>query len=200
MALTSTLSATLSSVSTLFTLDFYSKIDRNADTKKLVRVGQVTSLIVLMIAIFWAPRITRFDSLVAYYQEVVSYLAPPIVGSFLLGVFWKRSNGIGAFTGLMSGLVLAAAMMVTKYVLGIDIGMHFLVLAPVIMIASMTVNLVVSLATAPPTPEKVKENTWTRQIWHVETKEMQGLPWYQNFRVLSLLLVVACFVMYFLYF
>ncbi len=199
-ALTSTLSATLSSVSTLFTMDFYSKMDKEADSKKLVRVGRITSMVVLVIAILWAPFIARFDSLVSYYQEILSYLAPPIVGTFFLGLFWKRSNGIGAFSGLLSGLVIAAGMMVAKYVIGVEIGMHFLVLAPIIMIISMLVNFTVSYATEAPSTEKVKNNTWTKQLWHEESKELKELPWYKNFRIISIILIVACVLMYLMYY
>lgn len=198
-ALTSTLSATLSSVSTLFTMDFYSKFDKNIDSKKQVRVGRITSLVVLIIAIMWAPYIQRFDSLVAYYQEIVSYLAPPIVGTFFLGLFWKRGNGQGAFIGLLSGLIIAGTVMVLKYVLDIPIEVHFLMLAPIVMIISIVFNVAVSLMTEEPESSKTDDYTWSKKIWDAETEELKGIVWYKNFRVLSLLLVIGCFVMYFLF-
>jgi len=196
-ALTSTLSATLSSVSTLFTMDFYSRFNPKADSKKLVRVGQITSLVVLVFAIVWAPLIQRFDSLVSYYQEIVSYLAPPIVATFFIGLFWKRSNEKGALWGLISGLVIAFALMAVKYLAGITIPLHFLMLAPIVMVLSVLVNVIVSLSTHLPDPEKVAKNTWTVKIWKEESEELRGVVWYKNFRVLSLLLVLACFAMYF---
>ncbi|WP_430815662.1 sodium:solute symporter [Carboxylicivirga sp. RSCT41] len=199
-ALTSTLSATLSSVSTLFTMDFYKRFHPSADGKKLVWVGRITSFLVLVFAVFWAPIIQQFDSLVAYYQEVTSYLAPPIVGTFFIGLFWKRSNEKGAFAGLMSGLLLAAIIMVSKYVLGMDIQLHFLLLAPIILVLSVIVNVVVSLMSHMPDKDKVKQNTWTLDIWKQETEELTNVVWYKNFRVLSMLLVMACFTMYFIFF
>ncbi|WP_282035468.1 sodium:solute symporter [Saccharicrinis aurantiacus] len=199
-ALTSTLSATLSSVSTLFTMDFYQRFDKNADSKKLVKVGRITSMVVLVIAIFWAPFIQRFDSLVSYYQEVVSYLAPPIVGTFFLGLFWQRSNAKGALWGLISGLFIAASIMIAKYVFDMPIGLHFLLLAPIVLVISVLVNVVVSLMTPPPNPVQVAENTWTKQVWIDETKELEGVVWYKNFRIISLGLVIACFVMYAIFF
>ncbi|WP_068475031.1 sodium:solute symporter [Saccharicrinis aurantiacus] len=199
-ALTSTLSATLSSVSTLFTMDFYQRFDKNADSKKLVRVGRITSIVVLVFAIFWAPVIQQFDSLVSYYQEVMSYLAPPIVGTFFLGLFWQRSNAKGAMSGLLSGLFVAAAIMIAKYVLGVEITLHFLLLAPIVLIFSVAVNVVVSLLTPAPNPVQVAQNTWTRKIWHEESKELEGVVWYKNFRVLALALVIACFTMYAIFF
>lgn len=198
-ALTSTLSATLSSVSTLFTMDFYSRFFPNTSSKKLVRVGRITSLTVLLIAIFWAPLIRQFDSLVSYYQEVVSYLAPPVVGTFFTGLFWKRSNEKGAIWGLISGLIIASALMAVKYLAGIAVPLHFLMMAPVIMVLSVLVNVVVSLAGHLPDPEKVANNTWTVQIWKEESRELRGVVWYKNFRVLSLLLVLACFAVYFFF-
>ncbi|MBP7462895.1 MAG: sodium:solute symporter [Bacteroidales bacterium] len=195
-ALTSTLSATLSSVSTLFTMDFYSRFNPKADSKKLVRVGQITSLVVLVFAIVWAPLIQKFDSLVSYYQEIVSYLAPPIVGTFFIGLFWKRANEKGALWGLLSGLFIAFAVMSAKYLAGMDIPLHFLMLAPIIMGLSMMVNVVISLSTHLPDQEKVDKNTWSIKIWKEENDNLKGIVWYKNFRVLSLLLVLACFAMY----
>jgi SSS family solute:Na+ symporter len=199
-ALTSTLSATLSSVSTLFTMDFYSKFDKKASSQKLVKVGRITSLVVLIIAIIWAPFIQNFDSLVSYYQEIVSYLAPPVVGTFFLGLFWKRSNAQGAISGLFSGLFIAISIMIIKYIIGIEIGLHFLILAPIVLAISALVNVLVSLLTAIPDQEQVNANTWTRKIWIEESKELEGVVWHKNFRVLSGLLIIACFLMYLLFY
>jgi len=196
-ALTAALSATIGSVASLFTMDFYTRINPKADGKKLVLVGRITSLVVLIFAIIWSPFIQKFDSLVSYYQEVVSYLAPPIVGTFFLGLFWKRSNAKGAFWGLISGLIIALALMAVKYLFGMTIPIHFLMLAPVIMGLSILVNVVVSLLTELPDPEKVANNTWTVKIWKEESEELKGVVWYKNFRVLAGMLVVACFAMYF---
>ncbi len=198
-ALTSALSATLSSVSTLFTMDFYTRFNPKADSKKLVRVGQITSMVVLVFAIIWSPFIQRFDSLVSYYQEVVSYLAPPIVGTFFMGLFWKRSNNQGAFWGLISGLVMAFVVMVTKYLIGITVPLHFLLLAPVIMVVSILINVIVSLNSPLPDQQKVEQNTWTVKIWKEESEELRGVVWYKNFRVQAGLLVIACFTMYFFF-
>jgi SSS family solute:Na+ symporter len=199
-ALTSTLSATLSSVATLFTMDFYKPFHPKADGKKLVLVGRVTSFLVLVFAVLWAPIIEQFDSLVSYYQEITSYLAPPIVGTFFLGLFWKRSNEKGAFAGLMSGLLLAAIIMISKYVLDVEISMHFLLLAPIILLLSVAVNVIVSIFSHLPDEQKVKQNTWTLEIWKQESEELKNVVWYKNFRVLSLLLVMACFTMYFIFY
>jgi SSS family solute:Na+ symporter len=195
-ALTSALSATLNSVSTLFTMDFYSKFDTNASSDKKVQIGKITAVIALVIAILWAPYIGKFDSLISYYQEIVSYLAPPIVGTFFVGLFWKRANAHGAFAGLMSGLGMAVIIMSFKYVLDLPIHLHFLLLAPIILAISVVINIGVSLATPPPALQKVENNTWTRAIWKEETESLKGVIWYKNYRIQALFLVLACFAMY----
>ena len=195
-ALTSALSATLNSVSTLFTMDFYRQMNPKAESKKLVRVGQITSFVVLVIAVLWAPLIGKFASLVSYYQEFISYLAPPIVSAFLLGLFWKRSNANGAFAGLMVGLATAVVMMVFKFGFDIVVPIHFLMWAPILLIMSSIVNVIVSLSTARPDETKVAENTWHKQLLTDDFNEQKNTPWYKNFYVLAILLVIAALVEY----
>lgn len=180
-------------------MDFYQRFDKKATSKKLVKVGRITSFVVLLIAIIWAPFIQHFDSLVAYYQEVVSYLAPPIVGTFFLGLFWKRSNQNGAFWGLVSGLLVAGIVMALKYIVKVDMNIHFLLLAPMILVFSVVVNILISLCSQKPDPLKVAENTWTTKTWRDETIELKGTKWYKNHRILSAILVLACFAMYFMF-
>ena len=199
-ALTAVLSSSISSVASLFTMDFYSKWNPEASSEKKVLIGRIVSVITLIIAVMWAPFIEKFDSLIAYYQEVVSYIAPPIVGTFFIGLFWKRGNGTGAFTGLMSGLLVGVLIMVVKYILHIDINLHFLLLAPILLIISLIVNVIVSLCTTPPVEDKIKDNIWTTAIWKEESKELQDVVWYKNYRYQAALLVVACFLMYFMFY
>jgi SSS family solute:Na+ symporter len=198
-ALTSALSATLNSVSTLFTMDFYRHMNPKADSMKLVRVGQITSFIVLVIAVLWAPLIGRFASLVSYYQEFISYLAPPIVSAFLLGLFWKRSNAHGAFAGLMVGLATAVIMMIFKFGFDIVVPIHFLMWAPILLVLSSIVNVIVSLSTAKPDETKVAENTWHKQLLTDDFNQQKKTSWYKNFYVLALLLVIAAIVEYIIF-
>lgn len=199
-ALTSALSATLNSASTLFTMDFYSTWKPKATSKELVRVGQISSFIALVIAIIWAPLLTKFASLVAYYQEFSAYLAPPIVGTFLVGLFWKRSTKNGAFFGLMSGLLAAILILVLKFGFGIEASFHFLFWAPILLLVGVGVNISVSLLGAKPDELAVKDYTWSKSIWDEDSKELKGIPWYKNFRILSIILLIMAIAMYVFFF
>ena len=198
-ALTSTLSATLNSVSTLFTMDFYREWRPKATSKELVRVGQFSSFIALIIAIVWAPLISQFASLVAYYQEFASYLAPPVVGTFLLGLFWKRSTKNAAFAGLMSGLIMSAIIMTLKFGFSIQAPFHFLLWVPILLIISILVNVIVSYSTTAPNAEIVANYTWRKSVWTDDSLELKSIPWYKNFRYISLLVAILAILEYILF-
>ena len=42
-----------------------------------------------------------------FIQKYTGFISPGIVAVFVLGMFWKRSTGHGAFTGLLAGTVAA---------------------------------------------------------------------------------------------
>ena len=199
-ALTSTLSASLSSVSTLFTMDFYSTWKPESSSKHLVKVGRITSFVALVIAVLWAPFIGKFDSLVAYYQEFASYLAPPIVGTFIVGLFWKRSTRHGAFFGLLSGLVSAAIIMIAKFGFGYVFPFHYLLWVPILFVLSIVVNLIVSLSGKPAPKEVTDHYTWNTSVWKDDNEELRHIPWYKNFRVISAIVLVMAVAEYIIFF
>lgn len=196
-ALTSTLSAILNSASTLFTMDFYAKADKKADQKKLVRVGKLSALVIIVIAAAWAPNIERFGSLLKYYQEMLSYISPPIVATFLMGVFVKRTNAKGAFAGLLSGLVLAVVLLFVRHRIFGD--MHFLFIVPVLLVFSMLVIYLVSAATGKPAPEKLVDTTFSLKDFQEESKELKQLKWWKNYRVLGSGLIVMSLILLFIF-
>jgi SSS family solute:Na+ symporter len=196
-ALTSSLSGLLNSVATLFTMDFYCAGKKEVSSKNKVLVGRIVSVVALLIAVWWAPQIgTRFSSLLKYYQEMLSMMAPPIVAAFILGVFWKRMNSKGAFVGLMGGALLGLANLIAKSYAGVSIfgDMHFLLTVPIYLIFSMAIMVLVSLATAEPNYESIKPYVWTRTEFRKETQELRGVPFYKNYRKLSYILLGMCLI------
>jgi len=200
-ALTSSLSALLSSVATLFTMDFYVQFKKEASQKEQVYVGKIVSVVVLVLAVLWVPFVSKFDSLLKYYQEMLSYIAPPVVAVFFLGVFWKRINKHGAFWGLMGGAFAAVLTIFLRVAFGVELlgDIHFLLKVPFYFVFSSVIIILVSLFTAPDDQEVIKDFIWTRKIYDQETLELKGVPFYKNFRFWSLALVMFCFLVLFLY-
>ncbi|MEO0735123.1 MAG: sodium transporter, partial [Bacteroidota bacterium] len=57
-------------------------------------------------------------------------------------------------------------------------------------VACMLVNTLVSRSTPPPSEEQIANYTWNTSLIKEETEELAGLPWYKNYRVLSVFLLI----------
>jgi SSS family solute:Na+ symporter len=193
-ALTSTLSAILNSTSTLITMDFYAKFNKQASSRRLVVVGKIASCVIIVLAALWAPQIGKFGSLLKYYQEMLSYLAPPIVATFLLGVFSKRVNGQGAFMGLLAGLVIAVIGYSFKS--SLFGSLHFLLIVPILFACSALVTYFLSLCFPAPAPEKLETTTFNAAELKAEVRRAFTLTWYKNYFIYAIALVTACVLVY----
>lgn len=189
-ALTSTLSAIMNATATLFTMDFYRKIDTRASDRKLVRVGKIVSLAAVVVAALWAPQIGRFDSLLKYYQEILSYLAPPVVAAFLLGIFSRRVNGSGVFWGLIAGLVVAVVLLLFRETIFGE--MHFLFIVPILFVASAALMTGVSLLFPAPSPaEKIEGNVFSLSDFRDECRALRRVGLWRDYRTWGVALLVA---------
>jgi SSS family solute:Na+ symporter len=91
-AITSTVDSVLNSASTLVTMDFVQRFRPNTSQRGLVFAGRVATVGALIFAVIWAPQIARFGTLYGYLQSVLSFVTPPIVATFLLGIMWNRTS------------------------------------------------------------------------------------------------------------
>ena len=170
-AIQSTVNSVLNSTATIFTLDIYRRLLRPAATDRhLVRVGVLSSAIVLAIAIVLGGFIGKMSgSLFIYIQSLYAFFAPPFAAAFLLGILWKRINGAGAMAAVILGFAFGVVMKVyVQFDTDIQallpfIPDHPLWLAPYSNQAAINwcfcvlVCVVVSLATAPPRPDQVTD-------------------------------------------
>jgi SSS family solute:Na+ symporter len=105
-ALMSSLAGVFNACSTLFTIDFYSKLNPTATQHRLVWVGRVATSVMVFIGLLWIPVIQGAQGLYFYLQSVQGYLAPPIFAVFFLGVAMKRLNAQGCLAALLVGFAL----------------------------------------------------------------------------------------------
>lgn len=194
-AMSSSISATLNSASTLITMDFVQKLKPGITSKELVRAGQIATVVLVILAAAWAPMIETFRSLWTYLQQILSFISPPIVAAFVIGLFNRRSNANGGFWSLVIsyGLVLVWIAYCFATYGGISneaTGVHFLYVVPVLFTIAMILNVTISSFSPAPTNEKLEGMIWSKQIYRDETKELVGLPWYKNYRILSVILLI----------
>ena len=227
-AMMSSVSATFNSASTLVTMDFVQKYRPNMTSEQLVRTGQITTLVLVVLASAWAPMIERFDSLWEYLQKVLSYIAPPVAATFLVGLFWKRANGNGSIAGLLAGFFVAVIMVIATVIgvraasAGIEASswvtylnsIHFLHFTFFLFVVCTIINVLVSSLTpaqelifqrrasiddAEANPaihpgdmisDKRSNYIWRKELFTEETKELEDLPWYKNYRILAIFLLI----------
>lgn len=189
-AMVSTLSSILNSAQTLVTMDIVAKLRPGMSGASLVRTGNVAGLVIVVAAALWAPRIHQFDSVVKYFQQLLSYMAPPVVAVFLAGLFWRRATGTGAFAALISGLGLAVGLLVFRDATSLA-AWNFLYVAPLLFVVCLLVLVAASYASAAPSEDVVSRYVWNPAFFRNETRALAGTPWYLNYRVLSLLILVV---------
>lgn len=191
-AMSSSISATLNSASTLITMDFVAKINPKMGSKALVRAGQIATCVLVILAAAWAPMIESFASLWEYLQLVLAYISPPIVAAFVVGLFYKRANANGGFYGLVLGyatILLFIILQQTDAVPAFN-EIHFLLQVPIFFVISCFLNILISNMSAAPGTDKTDGMIWTKKIYTDETSELAVLPWYKNYRILSVILII----------
>ena len=109
-AIVASLAGKANSISTIFTLDIFKKyINKEADELKLVRVGRLTIIGAMIIAIIftWKDLLgIGGEGGFTFIQKYTGFISPGVFAMFILGMFWKRTTGAAAIAGVITGFVL----------------------------------------------------------------------------------------------
>ena len=190
-ALMSSLASLFNSSAALFTIDFYQRYKPNTDPKKLVRIGQAATVVIVALGVLWIPVMRSVgDVLYAYLQDVQSVLAPGIAAAFLMGILWKRASAQGGMWGLIAGLVIGATRLCAKIYYSntaimpgdqnwfkyLFYDVNWLFFCGWMLVFCLLVVVVVSYCTKAPDPEKIRglvlgtstpeQRMATRQSWN----------------------------------
>ena len=94
---------------TVFTYDIYQAyIRRNAEDRHYLMVGRLATALGIAASIAAAYIASQFNNIMDLLQLTMAFVNAPVFATFLLGMFWKRTTGHGAFMGLASGIAAAA--------------------------------------------------------------------------------------------
>ncbi len=183
-AIMSSVDSTLNSSSTLVVVDFIKPRQPDLTEVALAKYGRVTTLVLTVIAALWAPQIAHFSNLWDYLQQMFSIVVPPIAVIFLVGVFYKRGNAQGAIYTLVLGTLVGILLFVLEQ---FDMWhLHYTINVGLMFLFSSIIFVVVSLMTATPPEEKIRNFTYHSEL----LKEgMSGVAWYKDFRFHAILLV-----------
>ena len=94
---------------TVWTYDIYQAyIKPGATDKHYLWMGKMATVFGIAVSVAAAFVATRFNNIMDMLQLVFAFVNAPLFATFLLGMFWKRATGHGAFVGLLSGTIAAA--------------------------------------------------------------------------------------------
>jgi SSS family solute:Na+ symporter len=107
-AIVSSLASMINSTSTIFTMDIYKSIfNKNANDRQMVKVGRLTGLVALIIAMLIAPQLGNLGQVFQFIQEYTGVVSPGILAVFLMGLFYKKATNNAAIWGVISSIPMA---------------------------------------------------------------------------------------------
>ncbi|HEX3166026.1 MAG TPA: sodium:solute symporter family protein [Chitinophagaceae bacterium] len=192
----------------VFTYDIYqSYFVKNRSDRHYLRVGKVITIIGILLSIITAYIAKGFNNINDFLQLVFSFVNGPLFATFLLGMFWKRTTGHGAFFGLLAGTIAAAlthgltiaegkgGWITGLYEIRSGMGQAFIV-ASVSWIANFFTTIIVSLATKPKPEEELKG-----LVYSLTKKEpISNAKWYGNPVTLGIVLLLATILLNVIFF
>lgn len=192
----------------VFTYDIYQPyFVKNKSDKHYLMVGKYITVAGILFSILTAYIAKGFNNINDFLQLVFGFVNGPLFATFLLGMFWKRTTGHGAFWGLVLGTLGAAVThgltvaegkggwIAPLYEIKSGMGQAFIV-AAVSWLVNFFSTIIVSLMTKPKPEEELKGLVYslTEKPKYAENK------WYQRVSVLGILLLVITVILNIIFF
>ena len=168
-ALMSSLASLFNSSAMLFTIDFWKRLKPDTSEKSLVRIGQIATVVIVVLGILWIPIMRSVGNvLYNYLQDVQSVLAPGIAAAFLLGITWKRASAKGGMWGLLSGIIIGLTRLGAKvyysnatdapdsWFKAVFYDFNWLFFCGVMLVVCCLIVIIVSLCTEAPDQKKIQ--------------------------------------------
>lgn len=110
-AIVASLAGKVNSISTIFTLDIYSKyFKKGTEQKDLVFVGRATVFVGMILAVLftWSDLLgIGGEGGFTFIQKYTGFISPGVFAMFILGMFWKRTTGSAAIAGVLAGFLFS---------------------------------------------------------------------------------------------
>ena len=94
---------------TVWTYDLYQSYIRPGQSDAhYLKMGHAATVFGILASVAAAYATTKFNNIMDMLQLVFAFVNAPLFATFLLGMFWRRTTGHGAFFGLLTGTAAAA--------------------------------------------------------------------------------------------
>ncbi|MCK9422013.1 MAG: hypothetical protein M0Q38_05410, partial [Bacteroidales bacterium] len=103
----------VSAFNTVWTYDIYQSYirpvtgNKETDDKHYLFVGRMATIFGVVVSIAAAYLASLFGNIMDFLQTIFSMINAPLFAVIFLGMFWKRTTGHAAFTGLLAGFFIA---------------------------------------------------------------------------------------------
>jgi len=113
-ALMSSVDSYLNSASTLVSNDLVRRfISPNITEERLLTIGRITTVILVLWAVFFAFLLTRMSEssgIYAIFQTLMAFFQGPAFAILLIGILWRRATGTAAVIALLCGIATAISL------------------------------------------------------------------------------------------
>jgi SSS family solute:Na+ symporter len=192
----------------VFTYDIYQPyfIKDRSDNHYLI-VGKFITVAGIVLSIATAYIAKGFNNINDFLQLVFGFVNGPLFATFLLGMFWKRTTGHGAFWGLLAGTAAATAThgltiaegkggwIAPLYEIRSGMGQAFIV-AAVSWIVNFFTTIIISLLTKPKNEEELRGLVYSL----TEKPKQEGVKWYQRIEFIGLILLMVTLLLNLIFF
>jgi SSS family solute:Na+ symporter len=165
------------------------------------------TVIGILLSIATAYVAKSFNNINDFLQLVFSFVNGPLFATFLLGMFWKRTTGHGAFWGLLAGTAAAAlthgltvaegkgGWIFNLYEVHSGMGQAFIV-ASIAWIANFCTTIIVSLFTKPKPEAELKGLVYSLTVKPTYHQN----KWYLRVVPLGVILIVITIILNIIFF
>jgi len=192
----------------VFTFDIYqSYFVKNKSDRHYLIVGKMITVVGILLSIATAYIAKSFNNINDFLQLVFSFVNGPLFATFLLGMFWKRTTGHGAFWGLVAGTLAAAlthgltvaegkgGWIFNLYEVHSGMGQAFIV-ASISWIANFCTTIIVSLFTKPKPEAELKGLVYSLTVKPTYHQN----KWYLRVVPLGVILIVITIILNIIFF
>lgn len=196
----------ITAFNTVWTYDIYQNyLIRNKADAHYLWIGRSATLggILLSIGVAYIAS-SKFNNIMDMLQLVSSFVNAPLLATFLLGMFWRRTTGHGAFWGLIGGTVSAAIVqgsslaigslpgikggwLGTRWYFSSEMGQNFWI-AIIAWSVCFILTIVISLVT-----KRTKSNDELVGLVYSLTPQpkKEGAPWYGRLGILAAIILLV---------
>jgi solute:Na+ symporter, SSS family len=204
----------VSAFNTVWTYDIYQSYirpvsgNKNADDKHYLKVGRIATICGVLISVATAYIAGLFGNIMDFLQTIFSMINAPLFAVIFLGMFWKRTTGHAAFTGLLAGFLVALAHHGLTIPAGSDTlvkggWLHVVHIYPVEMaqnfwtaIFAFSTSSIVTVVLTLLTKQKLSDEKLTGLVYQLTPKTTEeDVAWYKRSSTLAIFVLILATIL-----